>query len=163
MWGRLAIAGAVAGFGFGVGGFVAVRAASTANHAAEPCAARVTLDVIPRWARSGFSGSVRMPYALGREKEIVGLLFAYPLKSPPPPGQGNKILWVARRPEKSRANLRIQAVRMVGSRPVGAAVRRVVAGGVGPSIINLPRPGCWRFTLSWAQGQDTLDLRYLAS
>jgi hypothetical protein len=39
----------------------------------------------------------------------------------------------------------------------------VIAGGPGPSIVNLPTPGCWRLTLGWAGQVDTLDLRYLAN
>ena len=46
---------------------------------------------------------------------------------------------------------------MVGARPVGAPVLRRVQGGPGPSIINLPRAGCWRFTLRWARSVDELD------
>lgn len=38
-------------------------------------------------------------------------------------------------------------------------VDRVVASGVGPSIIDLPT-GCWQLSLSWADQRDTLDLRY---
>jgi hypothetical protein len=143
-------------------GLVAVKAALAHSHVTVPCAPRVTFGVIPRWARSGFSGSPKMRYALGRDHEIAGLLFAYPLESPPPPGQDNKILWVARHPDTSGADLHIHAVRMVGARPVGAPVRQVVARGPGPSIINLPKPGCWRFTLSWAGNVDALDLRYVA-
>jgi hypothetical protein len=34
-------------------------------------------------------------------------------------------------------------------------------GGPGPSIIDLPRAGCWRFTLHWARSVDELDLAYV--
>jgi len=44
-----------------------------------------------------------------------------------------------------------------------------VGGGPGPSIIDLPATGCWRFTLTWStfglssgpSFRDTLDLRYV--
>jgi hypothetical protein len=84
--------------------------------------------------------------------------FAYPLLSPPPRDHNNKILWVARRANGTA--LRIRAQRMVGSDRIGAPVSRTIAGGPGPSIVNLPAPGCWRFTLRWASQTDTLDLRY---
>ena len=34
--------------------------------------------------------------------------------------------------------------------------------GPGPSIIDLPAPGCWTFHLSWSGHTDELKLRYVA-
>jgi hypothetical protein len=73
----------------------------------------------------------------------------------------NKILWAARRANGTA--LWIRARRMAGSDRVGAPVSRVIAGGPGPSIVNLPAPGCWRLTLRWAGETDTLDLEYVAN
>ena len=159
---RLAIAGGVIGLVCTFGGNAGVGAATARHEAADACASGITYGVIPVWARSGFTGTPKMHYVLGHGRKVVGLVFAYPLSSPPPPGQGNKILWVAHTPDASGAALHLKAVRMLGTRTVGASVRRVVAGGPGPSILNLPKPGCWRLTLSWAATQDTLDVRYLA-
>jgi hypothetical protein len=36
-------------------------------------------------------------------------------------------------------------------------------GGPGPSIVNLPSPGCWKLTLRWSGRVDTLDLEYAAN
>ncbi|TMM06998.1 MAG: hypothetical protein E6G02_03290 [Actinobacteria bacterium] len=100
-----------------------------------------------------------MPHVLGRSQRIVAALFAYPLFSPPAARRRNKILWVARRtPDASP--LRIHAQRMNGSSPVGTPVTRKVSGGPGPSIVNLPSPGCWRLTLRWSGRVDSLDLGY---
>ena len=49
---------------------------------------------------------------------------------------------------------------MSGSSTLGAPVTRKVSGGPGPSVVNLPSPGCWRLTLSWSGRVDSLDLRY---
>ena len=49
---------------------------------------------------------------------------------------------------------------MTGTKRDGAPVGRAVHGGPGPSIINLPAPGCWRLTLRWSGWTDQLDLRY---
>ena len=38
-------------------------------------------------------------------------------------------------------------------------VRREL-GGAGPSIVDLPDPGCWRLTLRWGKHRDTIDLVY---
>jgi len=97
---------------------------------------------------------------LGRSQRIVGILFGYPLLSPPRAGRNNKILWVAHKTPDASALL-IRAQRMNGTSPVGRLVMRNVSGGPGPSIINLPSSGCWRLTLRWSGRIDSLDLRYL--
>jgi len=42
----------------------------------------------------------------------------------------------------------------------GVTESRSVPGGPGPSIIDLPRPGCWRLTLTWPEHNDTMALVY---
>jgi hypothetical protein len=42
----------------------------------------------------------------------------------------------------------------------GETADRKVTGGPGPSIIDLPRAGCWRLTLRWADYTDEMDLVY---
>jgi hypothetical protein len=127
-----------------------------------PCAPHIVDGRVPAWARAGFSGPVRMHYALGDRGAIAALLFAYPLESPAPNARANKILWVAHHPASARTNLRIYAQRMVGTRAVGVEAIRTVAGGPGPSIVDLPHAGCWRLTLDWGPQFDTLDLQYRA-
>ena len=120
-------------------------------------ACRVDRGVLPEWARAGFSESApRAPHVVGRSGEIAAVLFGDPLTAPPRPDRGNKILWVARE-TPPLGDLEIQA-----QRPGGKTVRRVVKRGPGPSIIDLPAPGCWRLTLTWAGHRDTLDLEYHA-
>ena len=99
-----------------------------------------------------------MPHELGRSGRIVAIVFGYPLLSPPSRQRSNKILWVAR--QANGTALWVRAQRMAGSSRAGAPVSRVIAGGPGPSIVDLPAPGCWRLTLRWAGQTDTLDLRY---
>jgi hypothetical protein len=101
-----------------------------------------------------------MHYAPGRSRKIVAIVFAYPLLSPPPSDHNNKILWVLRRYTARRTDLLISAQRMVGLRKLSRPVARVVRGGPGPSIINLPTAGCWRLTLRWSGKTDALDLQY---
>ncbi len=52
---------------------------------------------------------------------------------------------------------------MIGSKPAGAVVRRQVTGGPGPSIINLPAPGCWQLDLRWSGHSDTMAVVYVAN
>src|SRR6478609_11066245 len=54
------------------------------------CVNPVPSRVLPEWARSGFSDpSPRMPYVLGDSGDIVAILFAQPLTSPPPRDHNN--------------------------------------------------------------------------
>jgi hypothetical protein len=96
-----------------------------------------------------------MPYVLGDRGDIVAVLWAEddPLVVPPARDRNNKILWVAR---VGSGSLHIRA-RLGGS---GRAVRRTVGGGPGPSIIDLPRPGCWSLDLHWGEDRDRLWLGY---
>jgi hypothetical protein len=135
--------------------------AGAASKPATPCRALVSHGVIPTWARAGFSDAQpRSAQVLGRAGRIDAILFANPLLSPPSTHVNNKILWVSRLPVGDRATLWIAAQRMVGARRVGRPVGRVVAGGPGPSIIDLPAPGCWRLSLRWSGHSDSLDLGY---
>lgn len=59
--------------------------------------------------------------------------------------------------------LDISAQQMDGTAAVGAPVHQVISGGGGPSCVDVPAAGCWRFRLSWAEWTDSLDLAYVAS
>ena len=139
-------------------GFSSPRAAS---RGLRTCGSAVQKETLPIWARAGFHPpTVQVPHVLGRSGAIVAILFAYPLKAPPPPNHNDKILWVSRLPFTWRATLRISAQRMNGTRLLGAPVQTNIKGGPGPSAVNLTTPGCWRFSLRWAGHTDSLDLLY---
>jgi hypothetical protein len=124
------------------------------------CRAQVEDGVLPTWARTGFSEArPRMPYALGGSRRIAAILWG-PLDSPPAANVNNKILWVSRVPVRPGSDLTIRAQRMDGTDRLGDPVTRTVTGGPGPSIINLPSPGCWRLTLRWSGWTDHIDLQY---
>ena len=136
-------------------------AAAKSAGAPYPCASALKRGVLPRWARTGFSSRrPRLPHVIGKERRIAALIFGNPLVSPPARRRNNKILWVSRLRVKPTDDLVIHAQRMHGGRRIGVAVTRKVDGGPGPSIIDLPAPGCWRFSLAWSGHHDTLDLRY---
>ena len=119
------------------------------------CAHAVITSVLPSWARAGFTPDAYLqPHVTGTQDEIIGVLFANPLRSPPANGQQNKILWVAK--DHGAGSLKITA-RLAGSSRV---VTRIVADGPGPSIIDMPAPGCWQLTLTWSGHRDTVSLPY---
>ena len=133
---------------------------ATPTSSAAGCASSVKTGVLPTWAQGGFTPRTQaMPYVLGASGNIVGILFGEPLRSPPrpAPGPSNKILWVSRVGTDGDA-LKIEA-RLGGSNVIAT---RTVAGGPGPSIIDLPGAGCWSFSLSWSGHLDRMSIPYHA-
>jgi hypothetical protein len=123
----------------------------------------VVTAVVPAWARAGFTDPNPVAaYEVGRSAKIAAILFGNPLTVPPPTDHQNKILWVMRDPVAA-SSLEISAQRMQGAAAIGDPVTQTVAGGPGPSTVNLPVAGCWRFTLRWGGRTDSLDLAYIAS
>lgn len=134
------------------------------------CRAVTRGDVLPPWARTGFSDArPRVTHVTSAHGRMVAILFGSALYSPPSQEVNNKILWVGKPletpvqgdAEGGPTSLTIEA-QLAGTDTV---VRRTVEGGPGPSIIDLPLAGCWRLTLQWGPDpaqQDTMDLRYVA-
>ena len=150
-----------------LGAVVELVGCSSGGHSqrrASACKSRVVRGVLPVWARAGFSEpKPRMPHVFSAAGKLTAILWADPLLSPRPKHHNNKILWVARVADSSGSNLIISAQRMIGSTRVGSPVARKLIGGPGPSIINMPAAGCWRFTLRWAGQRDSMDLTYAAN
>ena len=98
-----------------------------------------------------------MPYVLGDGGDIAAIVWVshHPLVVPPAAGKNNKILWVSRVGSVD-GPLQIQA-QLAGT---GQKVTRTVDGGPGPSVIDLPSPGCWSFDLTWGNHHDHLQLGY---
>jgi hypothetical protein len=126
------------------------------------CPTTITPSPLPTWARDGFSsGDHAGTLVLGINNLILGVVFGDPLRAPNVAGHGNKILWVARpvytgSHQSSDPDLKIHAT-LNGT---STAVDRVIAGGPGPSLVNMPSAGCWTFNLSWSGRSDRLALLY---
>jgi hypothetical protein len=141
------------------GGSGATPIGTEPSTSAPPCDGHEDRGVLPAWARGGFSDpEPSMPHVVSLSGEITAILFGDPLSSPPSPERSNKILWVLRTGLGSA--LTISAQRMDGTSPVGGPVERRLEQFPGPSTVDLPEPGCWRLTLTWADRTDTLDLEY---
>lgn len=123
--------------------------------AGSACAGAVVTSALPAWARAGFSPDAYVePHVTGSKGGIVGILFVNPLRAHQSPGTNNKILWVAEDPGSTPLVIRAHRE---GS---GREVTRTVSGGPGPSIIDMPTPGCWELTLTWSNHTETAALPY---
>ena len=114
---------------------------------------------LPTWARGGFTPPDRpVPYVLSDRGDVVAILWADhdPLVAPPVADRNNKILWVPRVASPVGTPLVISATLTA----TGTTVTRTVDGGLGPSTIDLPAPGCWSLDLSWGDHHDHLELAY---
>ncbi|MEV0003684.1 hypothetical protein AB0H28_15530 [Micromonospora sp. NPDC050980] len=105
-----------------------------------------------------------MPHVLGDRGEIVAVLFGHPLTVGRSEGPTNKILWVsapaATSPDPTASTTLVITATLDGA---GTQVTQEVAGGPGPSIVDLPTAGCWHLRLAWSGRVDTLDLTYRAA
>jgi hypothetical protein len=144
---------------------VAAEARLTRSHAdpavavTDSCSSNVTRAVLPSWARTGFSEPEPvMPFASSASGNVVAILFGNELAAPARPDVGNKVLWVWKQypadPQAVKASARLDGT--------GPVVTAGLPTPTGPSYVDLPTPGCWRLTLSWPGGSDTIDLRAVA-
>lgn len=116
---------------------------------------------VPVWAQDG---PIYLRHIASAHGEAIGFLFAEPLTAPPGhAGHSNKILWFVRLPRLG-SPLTMDG-RRVGASGVAHDVQAADSspGEIYPSIVDVPSPGCWHFTLSWAGHRDEIDLRYLAA
>jgi hypothetical protein len=104
-----------------------------------------------------------LPFAVSDQGNAAGFLFGYPLTVASRPNMDNKILWVVRTPNDGQP-LMITARRVGVSGPVVRAQLPADSGPgqIYPSIIDVPTPGCWHFTLQWPHASATVDLQYTA-
>ena len=124
-----------------------------ADSLAGGCAGTVlTESEPPAWAQAGWtvdsSKPWPVPWALGTNSEALAYVFAGQLVagvSPRADGSNNKVLWLNREGSSM----------VVVGRPIGKSQPVVTMPG-GPSITDVPAPGCWSFTLSWtSNGKHT--------
>lgn len=128
----------------------------TPGLAATGCGNAVTRAPLPTWARAGFTPPDQTTsYVQGARGDIIGILFAHPLRSPQQDGQQNKILWLSRVGTGS-GPLKIEASLMNAD----VEVVRYVQDGPHQSVIDMPMAGCWRFDLTWWGQSDQLYVRY---
>ena len=154
-----------------VGAVLLVRpAARDQSAAAATMCTPIKTAVLPSWASAGFSEKEpRSRFVTSTSGAMVAIVFADPLISPARPDVGNKILWVPNtdNPAASNSNSRSKSAAgdldlHISGRLEGgtATMHTTVVGGSGPSIVDVPQPGCWKFNLIWGNQHDTINIPY---
>ena len=127
-----------------------------------PCTSTLTRGPLPTWAQGGFTPPDQPVYQVrGVDGSILGVVFEGPSDDPSAKGHAKKILWVSSplsesAPSPSDPDLRIHAT-LNGS---DVAIDRVISGGPGPSIVDVPAAGCWTVILKWSGRTDRLALYF---
>jgi hypothetical protein len=130
-----------------------------------PCTGAVVTGPLPTWAREGFEPPDQsVPHVVGIGGDIVGVVFAQPLHALGPAGAENKILWVARPGATADSGDSLGTELAIRARlnGVGTTTSTTLAGGPGPSVVDVPAPGCWTVTLTWSGRTDLVALPYQA-
>jgi len=113
----------------------------------------------PSWAEAGPTG---LRYVIAAQGDVIGFLFADPLAAPPGrTAYNNKILWIVRQPRQGSALVLDGTLAGSGSHVHVEQPADSGPGEIYPSIIDVPVPGCWHFTLAWAGHTDDVDLLYV--
>src|SRR5947209_4832448 len=127
------------------------------------CAGTVLIDAEPlQWSQGGWTSAKGspwpVPWAIGAHGNAAAFMFSTELVaggSPRVDGSNNKVLWVAK---GNPANFVVQGAPLGKSEPVVS-----VAGG--PSIVDVPTPGCWTFRVLWGTtdrpGSSVINLEAL--
>jgi hypothetical protein len=132
-----------------------------ASYAAGGCGPQPLLSGdVPSWTAS--ANPPALIYVLGRHQQVAGFLFGFPLMAGHPEPFSDKILWVVRS-DRHGAPLRLTGHPLNAATPVvrSSWPANSSPGNIYPSDIEVPSPGCWRFTLTWHRHTDTVDLWYV--
>jgi len=131
------------------------------------CAGTVLTDAEPPvWAQTGFAKLTPwpVPWAFGSQDTTVAFLMSTVLvagSGPHMDGSYNKVTWVAKG-DYPTGDTQIA----IEARPLGES-QPVLTNAGGASVIDLPKPGCWTFRLSWTahsqQQVSTINLEVLPS
>jgi hypothetical protein len=120
--------------------------------AGSACQPLITGAPPPEWARDGFSGDSFPPFAYSSSGDVLAYVFGDPLSAPPAADHNNKILWVVR---PGAAPFTAVTARLEGTdRTITLQVP------AGPSIVDVPAPGCWQLDLRSGDRHDRIALRW---
>ena len=111
-------------------------------------------------ASGGREHGIHPEARVGRQQRVPGRLRC-PLQAGTPIDRQNKILWVVRQP-RDGSPLEITAT-LPGSSTRAVHVSESAGSSPGeiyPSVVDVPRPGCWHFALAWNGHRSAVNLSY---
>ncbi len=118
---------------------------------------------VPEWldAAGAHNNPNGLPYLVATPPIAAGFLFGAPLRAGHPTDPTNKILWVVGEPREG-AELRIIGHPFEASTPEvqTSVLASSSPGEIYPSVVDVPRPGCWHFDLYWAGHTAGVELAY---
>jgi hypothetical protein len=119
---------------------------------------------VPAWldAAGANNNPDFLPYIVANPPNAAAFLFAYPLRAGHPGDPSNKIFWVVRLP-RNGTDLQITG------HPAGATTPTIrdsfpansSPGEIYPSIVDVPKAGCWHFDLTWAGHAAAVELQFV--
>ncbi len=95
------------------------------------------------------------------QDKIVGVIFPEALiAGERSDGASNKILWIVK--DRNDSHLAVEAVATESSKeaPLVTFPPNSGPGEMYPSSVDVPEPGCWELTLSWASETAVVELIY---
>lgn len=100
----------------------------------------------PAWARTG--GRLELPWARGGPADAIAYVWGGQLVAGGrrPDGSADKVLWVT---EQTPGDLQISGRPYGGTSPAVPVEGQITNVNQMPSIVSVPTPGCWSFTVSW--------------
>ena len=118
---------------------------------------------VPSWLddAGGHNNPVGVPYVLAMPAHAGGFVVGYPLRAGHPQNPNNKILWVVGAP-RNGSSLEISGHPLNAATPTVHVTQPANSspGEIYPSIVDVPKSGCWHFDLAWSGNKTSVDLMY---
>ncbi len=118
---------------------------------------------IPAWLdeAGAHNNPTVVPYVLASPTRAAGFIFGNPLSASPRQDPSNKILWVVGLP-RNGSSLEITGHPLNALAPLVHVTQAANSspGEIYPTIVDVPKPGCWHFDLAWAGNKTSVDLMY---
>jgi Protein of unknown function (DUF4232) len=139
-------------------GTTPVAPVTTGTPAPANCLA--TNSVVPSWADSA-NPPLSIPHVLTRDGNVLAFIFSDPMIAGHRSDRQNKILWIVRQPRGGKPLVVTGTLAGADVDPVHLSVPADSSPGeIYPSVVDVPKPGCWHFELAWNGHHSEIDLGY---
>lgn len=97
-------------------------------------------------------------YVVADPPSAAGFLFNDPLEA----GKPQKVLWVVGTPRDGPLTIEARHHDEQAGTQILRAEPNASPGDIYPSSVEIPRAGCWEFTLRWRSLETKVDLEFMA-